>query len=100
MGARRPAAEAARDGVRHVGLVDRPGVHPEPLPAVCAGQAVPPHDAAGPAPAHGRARPLERRLDLARAVSALARGARREQGQARAHGVVRRPRDAEESSLR
>ena len=26
MGARRPAAEAARDDVRHVGLVDRPGV--------------------------------------------------------------------------
>lgn len=44
LGARRPAAEAARDDVRHVGLVDRPGVHLEPLPAVCAGQAVLPHD--------------------------------------------------------
>ena len=40
MGARRPAAEAARDDVGHVGLVDRPGVHLEPLPAACAGQAV------------------------------------------------------------
>lgn len=53
MGARRPAAEAARDDVRHVGLVDRPGVHLEPLPAVCAGQAVLPHDAADAAPADG-----------------------------------------------
>lgn len=43
MGARRPAAEAARDDVGHVGLVDRPGVHLEPLPAVCADQAVLPH---------------------------------------------------------
>ena len=34
MGARRSAAEAARDDVRRVGLVDRPGVHLEPLPAV------------------------------------------------------------------
>lgn len=53
MGARRPAAEAARDDVRHVGLDDRPGVHLEPLPAVCAGQAVLPHDAADAAPAEG-----------------------------------------------
>ena len=72
MGARRPAAEAARDDVGHVGLVDRPGVHLEPLPAVCADQAVLPHDAADPAPADGDARPLERRLYLARAVPALA----------------------------
>lgn len=57
MGARRPAAEAARDDVRHVGLVDRPGVHLEPLPAVCAGQAVLPHDAADAASADGNARP-------------------------------------------
>lgn len=57
MGARRPAVEAARDGVGHVGLVGRPGVHLEPLPAVRAGQAVLPHDAAGPAPADGGARP-------------------------------------------
>lgn len=53
MGARRPAAEAARDDVRHVGLVDRPGVHLEPLPAICAGQAILPHDAADAAPAEG-----------------------------------------------
>lgn len=71
MGARRPAAEAARDDVRHVGLVDRPGVHLEPLPAVCAGQAVLPHDAADAAPADGDARPPGRRLYLARAVPAL-----------------------------
>lgn len=71
MGARRPAAEAARDDVRHVGLVDRPGVHLEPLPAVCAGQAVLPHDAADAAPADGNARPPGRRLDLARSVPAL-----------------------------
>lgn len=51
MGARRPAAEAARDDVRHDGLVYRPGVHLEPLPAVCADQTVLPHDAADPAPA-------------------------------------------------
>lgn len=62
MGARRPAAEAARDGVRRVGLVDRPGAHLEPLPAVCTDQAVLPHDAADPAPAGSNARPLERRL--------------------------------------
>lgn len=72
MGARRPAAKAARDDVLHVGLVDRPGVHLEPLPAVCAGQAVLPHDAADPAPADGDARPPGRRLYLARAVPALA----------------------------
>ena len=40
MGARRPAAEAARDDARRVGLVDRPGVHPGPLPAACADRAV------------------------------------------------------------
>lgn len=57
MGVRRTAAEAARDDVRHVGLVDRPGVHLEPFPAVCAGQAVLPHDAADAAPADGNARP-------------------------------------------
>lgn len=73
MGARRPAAEAAHDDVRHVGLVDRPGVYLEPLPAVCAGQAVLPHDAADAAPADGNARPLERRLDLARSVPALSK---------------------------
>ena len=78
MGARRPAAEAARDGVRRVGLVDRPGVHPEPLLAVCAGQAVLPHDAADPAPADGDARPPG----------------------PRAHEAARRPRDAEEPALR
>lgn len=111
MGARRPAAEAARDDVGHVGLVDRPGVHLEPLPAVCADQAVLPHDAAGPAPADGDARPLERRLYLARAVPALAGGVGRDHGRRggvrrggpvgpRAHGVVRRPRDAEEPALR
>ena len=111
MGARRPAAEAARDDVGHVGLVDRPGVHLEPLPAVCADQAVLPHDAADPAPADGDARPLERRLYLARAVPALAGGVRRDHGRRggvrrggpvgpRAHGVVRRPRDAEEPALR
>lgn len=77
MGARRPAAEAARDDVGHVGLVDRPGVHLEPLPAVCAGQAVLPHDAADAAPADGNARPPGRRLDLARSVPALAGGVRR-----------------------
>lgn len=111
MGARRPAAEAARDDVGHVGLVDRPGVHLEPLPAVCADQAVLPHDAADPAPADGDARPLERRLYLARAVPALAGGVGRDHGRRggvrrggpvgpRAHGVVRRPRDAEEPALR
>ena len=57
MGARRPAAEAARDDIRHVGLVYRPGVHLEPLPAVCTDQAVLPHDAADPAPADGGADP-------------------------------------------
>ena len=76
MGARRPAAEAARDDVGHVGLVDRPGVHLEPLPAVCADQAVPPHDVEGPATADGggwrRRQPIERRVHLARAVPALA----------------------------
>lgn len=40
MGARRPAAEAARDDARRVGLVDRPGVHLGPLPAACADRAV------------------------------------------------------------
>ena len=40
MGARLPAAEAAHDDVGHVDLVGRPGVHLEPLPAACAGQAV------------------------------------------------------------
>lgn len=106
MGARRPAAEAARDDVGHVGLVDRPGVHLEPLPAVCAGQAVLPHDAADPAPADGGARPPGRRLHLARAVPALAGGVDRDHGRRggpagpRAHGVVRRPRDAEEPALR
>ena len=50
MGARRPAAEATHDDVRHVGLVDRPGVHLESFPAICADQAVLPHDAADPAP--------------------------------------------------
>ena len=69
MGARRPAAEAARDDVRHVGLVYRPGVHLEPLPAVCADQPVLPHDAADPAPADGDARPPGRRLYLARAAT-------------------------------
>ena len=76
LGARRPAAEAARDDVGHVGLVDRPGVHLEPLPAVCADQAVPPHDVEGPATADGggwrRRQPIERRVHLARAVPALA----------------------------
>ena len=76
MGARRPAAEAARDDVGHVGLIDRPGVHLEPLPAVCADQAVPPHDVEGPATADGggwrRRQPIERRVHLARAVPALA----------------------------
>ena len=76
MGARRPAAEAARDDVGHVGLVDRPGVHLEPLPAVCANRAVPPHDVEGPATADGggwrRRQPIERRVHLARAVPALA----------------------------
>ena len=76
MGARRPAAEAARDDVRHVGLVDRPGVHLEPLPAACANRAVPPHDVEGPATADGggwrRRQPIERRVHLARAVPALA----------------------------
>lgn len=72
MGARRPAAEAARDDVRHVGLVDRPGVHLEPLSAVCADRAVLPHDAADAAPADGNDRPSGRRLDLARAVPASA----------------------------
>lgn len=76
MGVRRPAAEAARDDVGHVGLVDRPGVHLEPLPAVCADQAVPPHDVEGPATADGggwrRRQPIERRVHLARAVPALA----------------------------
>ena len=111
MGARRPAAEAARDGVGHVGLVDRPGVHLEPLPAVCADRAVLPHDAADPAPADGDARPPGRRLYLARAVPALAGGVGRDHGRRggvrrvgpvgpRAHGVVRRPRDAEEPALR
>lgn len=80
MGARRPAAEAARDGARHVGLVDRPGAHLEPLPAVCADRTVLPHDAAGPAPAGGGARPPERRLHLARAVPALAGGVGRDHG--------------------
>ena len=89
MGARRPAAEAARDDVGHVGLVDRPGVHLEPLPAVCADQAVLPHDAADPAPADGDARPLERRLYLARAVPALAGGVGRDHGR---RGGVRRVR--------
>lgn len=56
---------------------DRPGVHLEPLPAVCAGQAVLPHDAADAAPADGNARPPGRRLDLARSVPALAGGVRR-----------------------
>lgn len=111
MGARRPAAEAARDDVGHVGLVDRPGVHLEPLPAVCADQAVLPHDAADPAPADGDARPPGRRLYLARAVPALAGVVGRDHGRRggvrrvgpvgpRAHGVVRRPRDAEEPALR
>lgn len=68
MGARRPAAEAARDDARRVGLVDRPGVHLGPLPAACADRAVLPHDAAGPAPADGDARPPGRRLYLARAA--------------------------------
>ncbi len=75
MGARRPTAEAARDDVRHVGLVDRPGVHLEPLPAACANRAVP-HDVEGPATADGggwrRRQPIERRVHLARAVPALA----------------------------
>ena len=68
MGARRPAAEAARDDARRVGLVDRPGLHLGPLPAACADRAVLPHDAAGPAPADGDARPPGRRLYLARAA--------------------------------
>ena len=111
MGARRPAAEAARDGVRRVGLVDRPGAHLEPLPALCADRAVLPHGAAGPAPADGDARPPGRRLYLARAVPALAgdvdRGPAGAAGSGtagrparRAHGPVRRPRDAEEHALR
>ena len=116
IGARRPAAEAARDDVRHVGPVDRPGVHLEPLPAVCADQTVLPHDAADAAPADRDARPLERRLYLARAVPALAGGVGRDHGRRggvrrggvrrggpfgpRAHGAVRRPRDAEEPALR
>lgn len=106
MGARRPAAEAARDGARHFGLVDRPGVHLEPLPAVCADRAVLPHDAADTAPADGGARPLERRLYLARAVPALAGGVGRDHGRRggpvgpRAHGAARRTRDAEEPALR
>lgn len=110
MGARRPAVEAARDDVGHVGLVGRPGVHLEPLPAVRAGQAVLPHDAADPAPADGGARPPGRRLYLARAVPAPAGGVGRGHGRRggvrrggtagpRAHGVVRRPRDAEEPAL-
>lgn len=49
MGARRPAAESARDDVRHVGLVDRPGVHLEPLPAICADLAVLPRKGFGKA---------------------------------------------------
>ena len=68
MGARRPATEAARDDARRVGPVGRPGVHLGPLPGVCADRAVLPHDAAGPAPADGNARPPGRRLYLARAV--------------------------------
>ena len=64
LGARRPAAEAARDDVRHVGLVDRPGVHLEPLPAVCAGQAVLPHDAADAGRASPRRRQTGRRLTV------------------------------------
>ena len=111
MGARRPAAEAARDDVRHVGLVYRPGVHLEPLSAVCADRAVLPHDAADAAPADGNARPPGRRPYLVRAVPALAGGVGRDHGRRdwgprggpvgpRAHGVVRRPRDAEEPALR
>ena len=106
MGARRPAAEAVRDDARHVGLVDRPGVHLEPLPAVSADRAVLPHDAADTAPADGGARPLERRLYLARAVPALAGGVGRDHGRRggpvgpRAHGAGRRTRDAEEPALR
>lgn len=111
MGARRPAAEAARDGVGRVGPVGRPGVHPGPLPAVCADRAVLPRDAADPAPADGDARPPGRRLYLARAVPALAGGVGRDHGRRggvrrggpvgpRAHGAVRRPRDAEEPALR
>lgn len=41
MGARRPAAEAARDGVGRVGLVDRPG---------CTLNLFPPYAPAGPFP--------------------------------------------------
>lgn len=106
MGARRPAAEAARGDVRHVGLVYRPGMHLEPLPAVCADQAVLPHDAADLAPADGNARPLERRLYLARAVPALAGGVGRDHGRRggpagpRAHEAARRPSDAEEPAPR
>lgn len=104
MGARRPAAKAARDDVLHVGLVDRPGVHLEPLPAVCAGQAF-----------SLMMRQTRRRLtatpDLPGdafilrepyrpllATWAAARPARR--AGPRAHVAVRRPRDADEPALR
>ena len=106
-----PRGPDAHGDVWHVGLADRPGAHLEPLPALCADRAVLPHDAAGPAPADGDARPPGRRLYLARAVPALAGGAGRDHGRRggvrrggpagpRAHGAVRRPRDAEEPALR
>ena len=70
-----------------------------------------PHDAADLVPADGDARPLERRLYLARAVAALTGGVGRDHGRrggvrrsgpvgSRAHGAERRPRDAEEPALR
>ena len=111
MGARRPAAEAARDGVGRVGLVDRPGCTLNLFPPYAPAGPFPPHDAADPAPADGDARAPGWRLYLARAVPALAGGVGRDHGRRggvrrggpvgpRAHGVVRRPRDAGEPALR
>ena len=109
--ARSVPVEGPVEHVRQLRLVRLARVRLEALPPVRAREAVLPHDAGYPPAARDDAAPLERRLDLPRAVPALALrmdgenvgldGVRRGRGlRARAEVVVGRARHAEDLALR
>lgn len=109
--ARSVPVEGPVERVRQLRLVRLARVRLEALPPVRAREAALPHDAGYPPAARDDAAPLERRLDLPRAVPALALrmdgesvgldGVRRGRGlRARAEAVVGRARHAEDLSLR